>query len=91
MYQSYLHDRRDYETADMADYSEDYEREPECSRLLEKVVTARKARNVRAVQSPEEIRPGDRVRITSYFTFRPNGPRLRYFHLYERISKGPNW
>lgn len=54
-----------------------------------KVVTARKAR---FVGKPNEIRPGDRVRVTSGFTYKSGGERTGYLRKsYQRLSKGPAW
>jgi len=64
--------------------SEDSERESSTT----KVVTARKARHVGTSQ---EIRPGDRVRVTSGFYYEVDGPRLGYFRRYQRLTKGPRW
>jgi len=64
--------------------------ECKCERRVEtdKVVTARKAR---PGNGRFEVRPGDRVLVTSGFTYEPNGPRTGYFHHYERVRKGPAW
>jgi hypothetical protein len=53
-----------------------------------KYVIARKARKV---GTPSEIRPGDRVRVTSGFTYEPNGPRTGYFRHYRMVGRGPAW
>lgn len=53
-----------------------------------KTVTARKGR---FVGTTSEIRPGDRVRVTSGFGYERNGPRTGYFRSYRRVSKGPAW
>jgi hypothetical protein len=69
------------------DQDENEERE-EQSEAVVKRVTARKARYV---GTPREIKPGDRVRIESWFTYKPKGPRTGYHHSYTRIAKGPAW
>lgn len=56
--------------------------------LSTKTVTARKARFEGTVS---EIRPGDRVMVTSGFTYEVGGPRTGYFHQYKRMTKGPGW
>ncbi len=54
-----------------------------------KVVTARKARYA---GTASEIRPGDRVRVTTGFSYVVGGPRLKYNpRTYRRVSCGPNW
>lgn len=54
-----------------------------------RTVTARKARYV---GTSREIRPGDKVRVTSGFTYEPNGRRTGYLpKRYQRIAKGPAW
>ncbi len=69
------------------DQDDDEERIEEAT--TSKVVTARKARpgNTRT-----EIRPGDRVRVTSGFAYEVDGPRMGYLpKRYTRLAKGPNW
>jgi hypothetical protein len=69
--------------------------DPECEceheATTSKVVTARKARKV---GTSGEVRPGDRVCVTSGFTYRTGGNRERTGYLprtYKRLSCGPNW
>jgi len=69
------------------DDEDDEDREEETSRS--RIVTARKARFVGMPK--HEIRPGDRVRVTSGFTYKVGGPRLRYFRRRARVAKGPAW
>jgi hypothetical protein len=66
---------------------EDEEREEESTPKV-RTVTARKARYV---GKPNEIRPGDRVRETSWYTYIVGGARTGYFHEYKRLAKGPAW
>ena len=54
-----------------------------------KFVTARKARP--AFYGKSEIRIGDRVRVTSGFTYEEGGPRTGYFRSYNLVTKGPAW
>ena len=55
-----------------------------------KVVTARKARPGKG--GVPEIRVGDKVRVTSGFTYKPGGERLGYLpKRYTRVAKGPAW
>ncbi len=55
-----------------------------------KTVIARKARPGNSWRN--EIRPGDKVRVTSGFSYTPGGPRLGYLpKTYQRIAKGPAW
>jgi len=54
-----------------------------------KIVIARKARP--AFTGKSEIRVGDRVRVTSGFTYEQDGPRTGYFRFYNLITKGPAW
>lgn len=68
-------------------YGSDEEPE-EQEKVVSKLVIARKAR---FVGLPSEIRPGDKVRVTSGFTYTSNGPRTGYFRRYVRVSKGPAW
>ena len=56
-----------------------------------KVVTARKFRKGGIIAERNEIRVGDRVKVTSGFSYEPDGPRTGYFRSYRRISKGPAW
>lgn len=69
-------------------YDSDDAEPEEQEKVVSKVVTARKARFVGMFG---EIRPGDKVRVTSGFTYQPNGPRTGYFRRYSRVTKGPAW
>ena len=86
--------------------NEDWECEDEDDVTLEskgttRISTARKDR-VRAICKMGDkgewvtvnetyIRKGDKVMVTSYFTYEKNGPRTGYHHSYTLIAKGPNW
>lgn len=62
------------------------------SRRHRKIVTARKERNDTVNgQTVPYIRKGDKICVTTYFTYEINGPRLSYYRTYSRVSKGPNW
>jgi len=65
---------RDYEND--ADSSEGREQE---SRKVVKTVTARKARPALG------IKVGDRVKVTSWFTYTERGPRTGYHHEYRKV------
>jgi hypothetical protein len=67
-------------------YEDEHGREEETS--SSKVVTARKAR---FVGKAYEIRPGDRVKVTSGFRYMVGGPRTGYFRYRTRVTKGPAW
>lgn len=70
-------------------YEDDPEDEEEHDVTTSRVVTARKARYV---GTTSEIRPGDRVQVTSGFSYKKNGPRTGYLpKTYKRIFCGPNW
>jgi len=67
----------------------DEEEPEEQEALTSKTVTARKGRYEGTAR---EIRPGDRVRVTSGFTYVEGGPRTGYLSKgYSRVSCGPNW
>ncbi len=68
---------------------DDDEEQEELEATTSKVVTARKPRHT---GTSNEIRRGDRVRVTSGFTYKPDGPRTGYLHKqYRRITRGSNW
>lgn len=67
--------------------AEDEDREEEAT--TSRIVKARKARYVGTFR---EIRPGDKVRVTSGFNYQPGGPRTGYLPKdYHRVMKGPAW
>jgi len=53
-----------------------------------KAVTARKARDD---SYGNEVRPGDRVVVTSWFNYEVDGPRTGYCRSERRVRKGPAW
>ena len=68
---------------------DDEEEQEEQETTTAKVVTARKARYEGTYR---EIRPGDRVRVTSGFAYKKDGPRTGYLpKRYHRVACGPNW
>jgi hypothetical protein len=70
-------------------YDPYYDDRPEVEKTYNcKMVTARKAR---WVGCDDEIKPGDRVLVTSGFYYEVDGPRTSYFRDYRRASKGPGW
>jgi len=75
------------ESAYAYDESEEEEEEQE-SRRTQRVVTARKAR---FIGLPQEIRAGDKVSVTSWFSHKDGGARTGYHHWYHRLEKGPAW
>lgn len=95
----FVWDRRTRQYIDPSDYCnqcgcelDECESNGECERetTTSKTVTARKARNPDSLWN--EIRPGDRVTVTSGFTYLPGGPRVSYLgRTYRRLSKGPAW
>lgn len=78
----------DCETCYPGGCSED-EDEQEQESTTHRVVTARKAR---FVGDWREIRVGDKVQVTSGFTYKVGGERLGYLpKRYVRVAKGPGW
>lgn len=63
----------------------------ECDLTAEtvKFVTARKERGYPG--TPGWILPGDRVEVTSGFTYQKNGKRTGYFRNYKLVMRGPSW
>jgi hypothetical protein len=55
------------------------------------IVTTVTARKSLYVGASCEIRPGDRVRVTTGFTYEKGGPRTGYFRQSYRVAKGPAW
>ena len=54
-----------------------------------KIVTARKGRYEGTYG---EIKPGDKVQVTSGFNYQKNGPRTGYMpKTYLRVCRGPAW
>jgi len=49
------------------------------------------ARKGRFEGTRREIKPGDKVTVTSGFTYEKGGPRTGYFRHYVRVGKGPAW
>lgn len=70
---------------DGGQYEAESEAEERTSKVQVKVVTARKARPALG------IKVGDKVRVTSSYTYQVNGPRTGYTHSYVRVAKGPGW
>lgn len=80
-----------YDPNDYCRECESHTDDCECDRetTTSKTVVARKARYV---GTASEVKVGDKVRVTSGFTYKPNGPRTGYLaKRYTRLAKGPAW
>lgn len=80
-----------YTSSFRREQSEDWARDDEPqvreSTPVSKVVTARKARW--APRFGQQINPGDRVRVTTWFTYEVGGPRVGYFKEEIKLSPKP--
>ena len=73
----------------LPDYEDEDEEQEEAESIpVSKAVTTRRAR---FEGTSFEIRPGDRVLVRTWFTYKVSGPRLRYHRSYSRLEKGPAW